>query len=239
MLAASLRGWLALVLGGLGLVACVSNPEYPVSSGYSVSFDSSEPQDIHALGPHDVLSVSVVGNPSLSSPEPGFRVDAEGRVQVPLVGSVDVLGVTTEEARRRIRTGLARFLREPYVSVHVLEYAPRTFYVVGHVDEPGAFPMTGPMTAIQAASMGGEPLEGADRENVFLLRNHYDGQFEVLRFSLQTPDEYAFTVLRPNDVILVRPTGYQELHERQFSLLRGLGPLYGNVISTILLLESR
>lgn len=239
MQAPSLRGWLAQGIAVLGLTACVSNPEYPVSSGYSVSFDTSEPTDIHALAPHDVLSVSVVGNPDLSSAEAGFRVDAEGRVQVPLVGSVDVVGLTTEEARRRIRGELARFLREPYVSVHVLEYAPRSVYVVGHVDEPGAFPMTGPITAIQAAALGGEPLQGADRENVFLLRNHFDGQFEVLRFSLLTPDEHAFTVLRPNDVILFRSTGYQELHEQQLSLLRGLGPLYGNVISTILLLDSR
>src|SRR5262245_12321290 len=69
-----------------------------------------------ALGPGDVFDVSVFGEDELSG---RYRVGADGTITFPLVGSVAVKGLTTNEASEVIAEGLRAYVKNPHVSIFV------------------------------------------------------------------------------------------------------------------------
>jgi len=132
--------WLRLffLLLVLPLAACAVN-----QASYTV--DTAGP---YRLNTGDVLRVTVYGDTSLSTT---YKVDDSGAVAFPLVGPVQVAGVTTDVAAKRISAALARgYMRNPNVAVEVADYRP--FFIQGEVTTSGQFPYVYGMTARAAIS---------------------------------------------------------------------------------------
>ena len=91
----------------------------------------------YRLGPQDVLSVTVLRHPELSAER--VEVDPGGRIRLPFVGSLVVAGQTTGQVTARIRQGLLRQLREPTVTLSLLQTRPQRIAVSGAVKTPGLF----------------------------------------------------------------------------------------------------
>jgi polysaccharide export outer membrane protein len=90
----------------------------------------------------DLLDVNVFDTPEVSTK---LRVDETGEVTLPLAGVLPVTGLTAEQAGRAIE---ARFrdtdvLKDPHVSVTILEYATQGVTVLGEVKNPGVYPLLG------------------------------------------------------------------------------------------------
>lgn len=127
--------------------------------------------EIDIKGPYqldsgDVLRVLVYGDESLSKT---FRVDDGGNVSIPLVGTVQVRGATTEVAAARITAALAAgYMRNPNVSVEVEQYRP--FFIQGEVKTAGQFTYVFGMTVRAAISTAGGYSETADRGSAIVYR---------------------------------------------------------------------
>jgi polysaccharide export outer membrane protein len=105
----------------------------------------------YRLSTGDRLRVIVFGQDNLSNI---YAVDASGRISMPLIGSVEVNGLTTQQLERSIESRLrAGFLREPKVSVEVDAYRP--FFVLGEVTNSGQFPFVSGMTVQTAVAIAG------------------------------------------------------------------------------------
>lgn len=157
-----------------------------------------QPQPITAarLIPGDLVRIEVFDNPDLSQ---SIRVPALGAAPFPLIGSIDNLAgrdttAVSEELRRRLEDG---YLRHAEVTVTVLEFAPRTAYVMGSVGRPGpvALASAGRTTALQAVGEAGGFSEDTDLHRIQLL--HADGSPATLG------DTAAQAVLVPGDVVVV------------------------------------
>src|SRR4051812_39903315 len=88
------------------------------------------------LAPRDLIRITVFGETDLNNIE--RRIDGNGTVSLPLLGSVVVQGLTTaaaEDSIRRLYTEKEIFVR-PQVSVSVAEYVAREVSVIGQVREP-------------------------------------------------------------------------------------------------------
>jgi polysaccharide export outer membrane protein len=101
-------------------------------------------QDLYEIGPKDVLSLAVIGQPQMTG---DFTVNREGILVLPVLGSVKVADMTPPELERKLTTLLADgYLKEPHVSVSVKEYRSRRVFVTGEVSQPGTYPLRGDRT---------------------------------------------------------------------------------------------
>jgi polysaccharide export outer membrane protein len=92
----------------------------------------------YRLAVRDQIEVTVFEEPELGSTQ---RVDAEGQVRLGLIGNVLLAGRTVREAEDFIQAQYIeqKFLRQPMVTIRILDYAPREAMVNGAVLSPGPF----------------------------------------------------------------------------------------------------
>jgi polysaccharide export outer membrane protein len=95
---------------------------------------------------------------------------------------------------------LRPYVEDPRVVVIVREVNAPRFFVIGEVARPGAFPLRGSISVLQALSMAGGPNEFADRSSIVVVRG--DRRWEVDYASLVSKEESDFA-LAPGDTIYV------------------------------------
>lgn len=124
----------------------------------------------YRIGPGDTLAITVFQVPDLTLKE--AQVDANGRIALPLIGSVTAGGRTTAELATEIATKLeAGFLQSPQVSVIVSTAVSQKVTVDGAVTEPGVFTLKGRTTLMQVVAMAKGPKNTANLKRVAVFRN--------------------------------------------------------------------
>lgn len=109
------------------------------------------PTAVPRIGIGDLLQVGVFMAPELSIKQ---RVTNTGDIFMPLIGAIQVKGLTQEEAQQLITGKLAKdYLQNPVVNVFVEESATQNITVAGEVAQPGVFPIKGQMTLLQALAL--------------------------------------------------------------------------------------
>lgn len=120
----------------------------------------------YVLGHGDRIRITVFGHEDLTGE---FLLSETDTVSLPLVGVLDFNGATLGEARQIVVDALKPdYLIDPRVSVEVLEYRP--FYIIGEVNNPGAYPYVNGMTVIEAVALGGGYTYRARRNRVLVIR---------------------------------------------------------------------
>jgi polysaccharide export outer membrane protein len=117
------------------------NPAPGVDSAYSRdAFSTTMTGARVVLGPGDQLEVSVFDTPELTQ---RVRVNSEGKISLALIGEIDVRGMAPDKLEQLITRKLVdgNFMKDPQVSVFVMEYAGQMTYVTGEVTRPGAYPL--------------------------------------------------------------------------------------------------
>jgi polysaccharide export outer membrane protein len=128
----------------------------------------------YVVGPEDVLDVQFFGQEDLNRQ---VRVDGEGEVTLPLVGSVKVAGFTPKSIEKRLMAAYgARYLRDPQINLSVKEYRYQRVSVTGAVDKPGSYEIIGPRKLLEILAMaGGLQDKGANSKAgdvVQVIREH-------------------------------------------------------------------
>ena len=135
----------------------------PTASKPPVAADS-------ALGPGDTFEVTVYGEGDLSGK---YRIAEDGTINFPFVGRLGVAGKAPSEIANLIQTALEQkeILRDPHVSVFLLEQTSRHVSIVGAVAKPGSYPLSsGGMTIIEAISAAGGLTALASGNNTIVTR---------------------------------------------------------------------
>jgi polysaccharide export outer membrane protein len=130
---------------------------------------------IYRAGIGDKLKIAVFGEPELSGQ---FEVSATGVIAMPLVGEIPAKGKTVPDLRaeivRRLESG---YLRQPKVSVEVLNYRP--FFVHGEVRNGGEFQFRNGVTIRDAVAMAGGYTYRANHSYVLLIREGETAEQQV------------------------------------------------------------
>lgn len=218
-------------------VSCVSAPPLVEGTIPAESFGLAASPLIETLGPGDTLSVTVVGHPDVARPEIPLRIDAQGNVNLPLTGPVQVSGLTVSQGRERIETELARFLVDARVGLAVAEPASRQAFVLGQVRTPGAFVLDRPVNALQMLALAGGSISGGDREHVALMRER-DGELEVHFFDAATPDPRGLIAVHPGDLVFVRLSKGGAFKEQVVPVLQAAAPIFSSLTSLIIVSDA-
>ena len=126
------------------------------------------------LGPGDSVGIQVYGQPDMSAT---VYVSDDGTIPVPLVGAVQVGGLSPSQASNRIEAALrnGNFLVDPHVTLTVVQSRSQRVSVLGSVGTPGRYPIESNTSIFDLlAQAGGVSENGSDV--VYLIRQDKDGR---------------------------------------------------------------
>ncbi len=154
------------------------------------------------LGPGDVVEVRVSEQEELSGE---YEVSEAGAIRFPWIGDVEVAGHSKDEVAQSIETQLSDgWLRQPQVSVRVIDRQNREVSVLGQVNEPGSYPYKERLTLVQAISQAGGMNPLAQQKRVKLIRDAAGGrQTYVIDVREILESKRADLPLQPGDIVFV------------------------------------
>ena len=134
----------------------------------------------------------------------GILIPADGRVNLPLIGSVKLTGLTEREASKALIKEYKKYLRNPYVHVRILN---QKLFVVGEVRNPGTVLVTnGTMSLFEALANRGDVTDYADRTKIKIIRGSMrNPEIREINLTDLNAIRYASLILRPNDIVYVQP----------------------------------
>jgi polysaccharide biosynthesis/export protein len=196
----------------------------------------------YRVGPGDRLSVSVLQMPDMKTT---VRVSQQGAISMPLLGVVQVSGLSASQIETKLADELRRtYVRDPQVSVQVEEIESHPISVVGAVAEPGTFQVRGPMHLLAVLSLAKGVTDIAGNR-VLVMRADSTTPVDLdLRQVLESGDPGLNVIVNPGDVVKVptasmiyivgefkkpgafpMPRGDRLTVLRALALGEGLGPL--------------
>jgi polysaccharide export outer membrane protein len=126
-----------------------------------------EPYRDYKIGPEDLIEISVFEEEKLNKT---VRVSSQGNISLPLLGILRVKGLTPYELEKEIRDLLAeKYFQNPHVSIFIKEYRNQRISVMGAVEKPGVFDVSGQKTLLDILAMAAGLKEDAG-ELLFLIR---------------------------------------------------------------------
>lgn len=182
-----------LSVSALGCITSAGNPGLPSL------------QAEYRVAPPDVLVLTVRPEPLI---ERELTVRPDGRFSLDLIGDVEARGKTIEEIRAEVTTRLKEFIVQPDVTVVLRTSNSRTFFILGEVNRPGAYPIVGDVTAVHALATAGGPTRMASLDSARLVRPSPEGELTyAIHFAAITEAGYGQTnyMLQPGDVVYVPP----------------------------------
>ena len=206
------RTFFSILAGSLLLAGCAGSEPLRSSSDLTVVQTATLPApgrtDLVApdrpsyIGPLDTINVEVFNAPDLTR---DVVVDSGGRVAFPLVGTIDVNGMTAPELGERIDAALrGKYVRNPQVTVTIKGSVSQVATVDGAVDNPGAYPVTNQSTLLRTLALSGGLTEFAKENEVVVLRTvdnrRMAGLYDIGQIRRGA---YADPAIYPNDVIVV------------------------------------
>lgn len=170
------------------------------------------PAEPFTLGPGDRIEIQLIGEPTSKSVS---IVGPDGKLYYGLLPGLDVWGLTLAQTKSLIEKQYSQYVREPpKVSVILRDVESRRIWILGRVQAPGIYPMTAPMTLLEAVSLAGGTMslasyrdqdaagvgeELADLKRSFVAR---EGKFLPVSFERLLHGDLSQNIyLQPDDFI--------------------------------------
>ncbi len=175
--------------------------------------------EVYLLGPRDVIDISVLEDSSLNRQ---VLVRPDGKISMPLAGTIDAAGRTPEDLQEAIREALAAdFIEPPTVTVSLISARPQDqeeedillIYVIGQVASPGRFEILEPINVLQALAIAGGPGVFAATTRIQIRKRDENGGETVTLFDYDAVQEgsgIALLEIGDGDVIVVPERGLFE-----------------------------
>ncbi len=185
------------------------------SAAPPIASPGQQPSGTYTLGGGDNIRIDVFDLPQFSGE---YQIPVGGSIQLPLIGSISVEGITLEEAANAISAAYARFLKRPLITVSLLATRPLNIWIAGEVNRPGSYsiplisgggnrPSVQFPTLVQALEKALGVTQAADIRRVQLRRRPGLGPEQGIAFDLQqylqTGNLTQDITLRDGDAIFV------------------------------------
>ena len=160
----------------------------------------------YKLGPEDQIALRVQGQPDYSIEQ--VTISPVGRIYHPLLGELDVAGMTVPKLKERLTLELSQYIIEPKVSLSLISANSAKIGVLGDVTRPGVVIMARPMSILDAISATGGVSDTGSKSDVTVLRQMGDGRLLTRKVNLKrilegkaNPEENL--TLQAGDTIIV------------------------------------
>jgi polysaccharide export outer membrane protein len=178
---------IVMLLASASLTACSSQmygtlPTRDAAYALIPPIDQATTPSEYQIAPGDIVSLAVFGEPDLTLEK--LPVDDAGFIQVPLIGAVRVAALTPAQASTLIATKLGtNFLRNPNVTLNVIEQTGQVVTVEGQVTKAGSYPVDNQTTLLGAIALAQSPTRIAKLNEVVVFRT-IKNQRMAARFDL-------------------------------------------------------
>jgi len=156
-------------------------------------------------GVGSLLSSIAGGNPQTPQSGAQYVVQADGNVEIPILGKIKASGLNLDQLKIAVTTEALKYFKNPIITVNFQNFKVN---ITGEVLKPGQYTMADQKTSIfDALAMAGDLTIFGKRENVLLIRENEDGTKTSYRINLQKSDILSSPLyyLRQNDLIYVEP----------------------------------
>jgi polysaccharide export outer membrane protein len=155
------------------------NPQRPTENANPAEQPPTIPRELpqdairpnYVLGPNDQVLVRAPEVEEIN--ERPFRIDAEGNVNLPLLGRVHAGGMTVQEMETDLVRRLREYVREPQVIITVVQFRSEPVFFVGAFKNPGIYPLAGRRTLVEMLTAIGSLQPNASRHIKVTRRAEY------------------------------------------------------------------
>ena len=172
------------------LLACLAAAQpwvAPTARAQAAKPADERPRFIYTLTITDKLRIEVFQEADLTT---STRIDASGNVDLPLVGSVHLAGLTVEQAQKTVESAYinGRYLRHPECTISIDEYAPREVTIQGQVRNPARYllPLESTMSVVELVTKAGGFTDTAKGGDVVITHYAADGTKTVTRVDVDS-----------------------------------------------------
>jgi polysaccharide biosynthesis/export protein len=178
---------------------------------------------VSKIQPNDLLSITV----SSTSPESdiqfnramlganeskieGYLVDQAGYIDFPVLGRIQIGGLTKQEAKEKLSKLLQQYLKDPVVSIRNMNFKVT---VIGEVNRPSTFTVPAErITVLEALGLAGDMTPYGKRENVIVMREEA-GFRTITRLDLNSKEilNSPYFYLQQNDVLYIEPDKMKQI----------------------------
>ena len=181
--------------------------------------------DPYLLGPGDTIQIDVFEEPQFSGENGRQQILVDGSITLPLVGAIEVTGLTLEQTANLVTQELSTLLKNPIVSVRLANARPLRITVVGEVKRPGSYAVSpeqsgsviqgqvlgartlGPPVLTEAIRLAGGITESAQVRDIRIIRQQRNNRTKTINLNLwellQSGDSSQDVTLRNGDRIVV------------------------------------
>jgi polysaccharide export outer membrane protein len=153
----------------------------------------------YVIGAADLIAISVLDNKDLDTV---VSVTPGGKIAVPLIGDTQAAGLTVSELTDRLTQELAKKVKSPQVTVTLREVNSYRIYFLGRVGKPGILTSKSEVTLLQALSMAGGILDGADLSLAYVARGKDRVPVDFVKL-VRNGDLSQNIALEPDDTVVI------------------------------------
>ncbi|HLX42825.1 MAG TPA: polysaccharide biosynthesis/export family protein [Bryobacteraceae bacterium] len=121
----------------------------------------------YVIGPEDIILIKVWREPDFTGPK-GVRPD--GKITLPLIGDLQAGGLTPDRLTAQLKQALSEYVKQPDVTVEVIQVNSKRYTVTGEVNRPNAYPMVVAVHVFDAINIAGGFREFANKKDILVLR---------------------------------------------------------------------
>lgn len=152
----------------------------------------------------DTVEIFVWQNPDLTRT---VTVGPDGKISYPLVGRLDVVGLTIEQLEEAIRERIAKYIKYPQVSVMMKEFSGDKIIILGEINYPGVYTYIGKTDLIEVIARAGDFTDRAREDSIIIVRGNLTENPKAIRVNLSRALRKGTIgtdiVLMANDVIYI------------------------------------
>ena len=141
----------------------------------ALTFSGAAAAEDYIMSPGDQLQIYVLGHPDISSTrannDSAYTVRPDGKLNFPLVGEIDVNGMTVFEFTQLLTKELSEYIINPNITVNVAKLGTTRVFVMGEVNRQGMYELTKSHRVLDALGAAGGFTQKAAKKDVYLVRN--------------------------------------------------------------------
>ena len=194
----------------LGTLEATAAPAYAIGPGDVLAIVVWDHPELTAVGPATAGTAGTAeretgANPTITPAAAEFVVGHDGCIEFPFAGRVPLAGLDQPRAAALLTARLARYLRDPRLSLRMRAYRSQRVYVGGEVRQPGQLAIDDiPMSLLEALSRAGGLLPTADQSRILLMRGGVSHRIDLIG-SARGAHAAASMRLLSGDIVRVAP----------------------------------
>ncbi len=142
--------------------------------------DANNSIGAYILHPGDMLSINVFGYPELSFPNQGhmegLTIRPDGKLTYPFLGEITAKGMSVKDFAKLLSDQLGEIYVNPVLSVNIMRFGTDRIYVLGEVNQPGAYELDKSRNLLDAIGAARGWTKDAAKTKVFIIRKDQNGK---------------------------------------------------------------